>query len=1160
MKVFSMNWCAIMLAAVLFLLGMDASGQGLTGQISGTVQDPAGVAVPNLNIELKNMGTGQVRSVATDVSGTFVVAELIPGTYMISINGAGFKTYEQTGIILTAAQRLSLRPITLELGTVKEVVSVSAVTGQLQLEAASGERTGLVTSSQMLAVPTKGRNYLTLLALMPGITQPNNPDSITQGLSGMHANGIQGGGETLNLDGIPNMDTGAQDGTQTTPSLESIAEVKVLTSNYQAEYGRSWGWVINVISKSGTSEFHGGAYLFLRNDALNANNFFNNTRGLKRPRYRYNFPGYTLGGPVLIPKVLRSRDRLFFFWSQEFLPQTLPIAQRLATFPTTLERAGNFSQTVDTNGALIPVYDPLSSPRKPFSGNVIPLDRIDKVGQALLSQFPLPNAASPTNYIYNSVYQGTLKQPHRSELLRVDWNIGSKTTFYTRLHHSIDNTVSNGWFSAFPVNNTYPQLTGSYEAPAKGGVATLIHTFSPTLVNELTFGVNRMTQTLHIDPASATANSRAALGVNFPQFYPQNNPFNVLPNASFGGVSSAPSISWESRFPFGGTDDIWNVSDNLAKTYGPHNLKAGIYIERTTRNSVAYSNNQSYPGTVSFGRDSNDPLDTNYAFANAMLGTITNYVESTSRPISHARYANFEWFVQDNWRVNKRLTLDLGVRFYRILPTSAARGQLGGFSPSSFDPAQAPQLVHPYLTSTGSRVGINPNTSELLPAVSIGTLAPGSGKFWDGMQTFSESIFKSPGLQAMPRFGFGWDVFGNQKLVVRGGFGMFPGRIGDDRTSDFLFQPPVYTMLNFNYTTISGLTNAKPALAPMNVMGTQLDFQPTTVYSYSFGVQRDLGLGIVVDAAYVATLTRHMFTQNSLNAVPYGTYFKASSIDKTLSGNTPLPLNFLRPLRGFGDVVYETFSGNSNFNSLQAQVNRRFTHNLAFGTSWTWSKAMGLIYSGALNPFINPRIRNYGKWGFDHTHMLVANFNYTLPKFSQRWDNILSRVVMDNWEVSGIVSFISGSPLGLSYNLVSGTNITGAGGSGVDSRVNLTGNPNLARGDRGGPGLIAFNTAVVQQPPAADFGIGNAPPDPVRGPGVNNFDLAILKNFPFGSDGKRRVQFRLEGFNAFNHTQFSGVGNAARFDASGKQVTSTFGTYTSAANARIVQLGLKFNF
>jgi hypothetical protein len=293
-----------------------------------------------------------------------------------------------------------------------------------------------------------------------------------------------------------------------------------------------------------------------------------------------------------------------------------------------------------------------------------------------------------------------------------------------------------------------------------------------------------------------------------------------------------------------------------------------------------------------------------------------------------------------------------------------------------------------------------------------------------------------------------------------------------------------------------------------------------------------------------------------LNAVPYGTNVLPSSIDRTVSGTTPLPINFLRPIQGYGDIVYNEMASTSSYHSMQTQVNRRFSRGLMFGAAWTWSKTMDLVDgNNVINPFMDPRTWHYGKAGFDRTHTLVVNYTYSIPGLGTRLNNSVAKAIFDNWELAGVATFLSGEPEGVSYTLVSTSDLTKGGGSGVTARPDLLSNPILPKSER--TPLRAFRTESVVAP-ADPFGRGNAPKDVFRGPGTNNWDITLNKNFSI-SEGKL-IQFRFETYNTFNHTQFSSVDTAARFDAAGNQVNQRFGQYTASRDPRKVQLGLKFSF
>jgi hypothetical protein len=1139
-----------------------ALGQGLTGQLSGSVVDSSGSALPGVAVTVQNTGTQVSRDVLTGEDGTFVITELLAGTYDVTLSLTGFKTYKQTGVALSANERVALRPITLDLGQVTETIAVTAEAARVQTQ--SAERSGLITQEQLKEVTLKGRDYVGMLRLLPGVIDTANREAPGwNNIGGIAINGGRNNTINLTYDGVTNLDTGSNTGPFLAPGLDSIAEIKVLTSNYQAEYGRSSGGTINVVTKSGSRDFHGGGFFAKRSESLNANEWQNNKANAVKPPYRFNYSGYNIGGPIVLPHFNSERNKLFFFWNEEFLPRTDPgtLIQRMV--PTALERQGDFSQSFDTNGALIVIKDPTTG--QPFPGNKIPANRIDANGQALLNLFPLPNATSPQRQ-YNYTFQSSFEHPRNDQVLRVDWNVAPKTTFYSRLNFGYE-AYKGGW--GFVLNNAnWPQLPIAYEIHSYGIVNTLLHTFDPSLVMEVTVGLNHGKQTVApLTPADLDRNDRNNVGLGgLPVFFPTANPSRIVPNVSFNPaglalpangtsntVSQMGQLGVEGRYPFFGQNDIWNSSINLTKVAGAHNMKAGLFFEHTTRPAARSS---TFNGNFNFDRNTANPLDTNYPFSNAILGYVNAYSEATSHPDANARFTNIEWFVQDNWRLRRNFTVDAGVRFYRIGPTQSVGDQLAVFEPSLFDQSQAPLLVQPVSTPDGRR-GLNPLTGEILPAVKIGTYVPNSGNVSNGVKVFDNGILNTPAIQVAPRVGFSWDVFGDGKTAIRGGWGLFFDRFNDDIILQQVELPPLVNTPTANYTTISALLQTPLSLSPATSRYIDSNYHPQHIHNYSIGVQRDLGWKLLADVAYVGSKGRDLLQTRNINAVPYGADFLPANIDPTTGG--ALPANFLRPYRGYGDILVSEFAAFSDYDALQVQVTRRYAAGFRFGTSYTYSVAKNVggttgTVNPTVNPFLNERDRNYADVGRHHN--LAVNYSYDVPGLSKFWNSAIVRGVFDNWQISGVTTALSGATLPLTYTIAGVSDLTGGQGNGLDTRVDFTCDPNLSRSDRN-PNR-AFATECVAPPSLATNRIGTARGDEIIGPGYLNWDITFAKNVPFGAG--KRVTFRCELYNAFNTVQFSAVNTAAVFNAAGQQTNNQFGQYTQARDARRIQLTARIDF
>jgi len=964
--------------------------------------------------------------------------------------------------------------------------------------------------------------------------------------------GLRGEFNTYSVDGLFMNDLGTRDTLYNPTNMDAIAEVKVLFTNYQAEYGRGGGAIINAVTKSGTQQFHGGGYIYKRHEQLNANGFFNNLNRIPKPRYRYTTGGFTIGGPLYWPGKLNSnRDKLFFFYSNETLRGDAPQGLIQVTMASQLERVGDFSQSLDVNNRLIAIRDPLSGGS--FPNNVVPASRINSNGQKILQLFPLPNqldrAITRGNYNYN--FQESIFSPKQNHVFRIDANVTSKIRMYfrgsiwreTNEGHRLGGGQPAPAWGYLPVRAKYVDDAASYN---------FTYAISPTLVHEFSASAHHsgeVSPALHAEDLDRL--NRAKIGLTLPQFYPQFNPFNLVPWASFGGVPSAAALRTDGRFPKVGADTVFAFTDSWSWIRGAHNFKFGFYGERIRQ---AEGKDSTYAGAFDFGRDVNNPNDSNYAYSNAILGNFLSYSESSARNGVESRGGTLEWYAQDNWKVTRKLTLDYGLRLSYFVPDYSADGKGAYFDPFRFDLSRRVVLFEPALNAQRQRVARNPLTGEFAPPPFIGAIVPDvgdvvNGTVVQGASGYSSSFVHNRGIEWGPRFGFAYDPFGDGKTAIRGGAGIFynnrGGGGGSNRNPPSQFTPFSY------YGSLTSYINAGSVLSPFATTSAARSNETPTVYNLSFGVQRDVGHQTVVDVAYVSTLGRHLRQQVDINQIPYGARFQPQNQDSTTG--RPLIDNFFRPYRGYTSINYRENAGTSNYHSLQVQANRRFSRGVQFGGSWTWSKTMDFTSTddGTWATYAPRRIWHYGKAAFDRTHVVAINWLWELPRASRMWNNLLVRGAFDDWQVSGIITFASGAPFGISLGTVDTTDITG-GGDGV--RPNVLGNAALPKGQRTINRF--FNPEVFARPAVGDR--GNAPKDVVRGPGINNWDLSIFKDFPVKE--RARFTFRWEMYNAFNHTQFFAIDTATRFDASGRQTNARLGAVISNRDSRRMQGSLRFSF
>ncbi|HEY8461755.1 MAG TPA: carboxypeptidase regulatory-like domain-containing protein [Blastocatellia bacterium] len=1176
-----------MLFSLALLLAVSVFAQ-TSASLSGTIHDPQGSAVIGAKVTLKDAGGTTQLETVTNSEGFYIFPIIQPATYTVTIEATGFKKVVKTGIVVNASDRQSTGVTTLEVGDIATTVEVTADAAQLQIKTESGEQGNAINNQQIQNLAVNGRNYLDLLKITPGVVATTSfATSGPGGLGNINVNGTRPGKNNLTIDGTTNVDTGSNGTQHIALSLDNIAEFKLLTSNYQAEYGRSGGGAIQIVTKSGTSEFHGTGYYFHRHEQFNANSFLNNAvprvNGIQpnqRNFYRYNQQGFNVGGPVLLPKKA-LKDKLFFFFSQEWQEQLVPQNARQSRVPTSDEVNGNFSNLRNGNGDPILLRDPdiaitdtvkcQPTPANPdpnisyqgacFPDNRIPKGRINLNGQRILQLFnkfentPFNTAGNGFQYNHNS--QLSVSYPRRETSIRVDYNLSDTTKAYVRYTRDADQQIMPyglGWTGG---NNQIPFDNLIFkQAPAWNSTLNVTSALSSTLTNEFIFGASQNNLTLN--PTNPTAGSYDGIGFDFAlpfAGYPPAQWFNItfadVPNQNFGGSNGY------SQFPYKNSNTTFDIYDNVSKVVGTHTLKAGIYYQRSRKDQAAGDS-----AAIVFRNNPNDPRNTGHPYANALLGNFDTF-RQPNIGIFQGQYrsTNIEWYLQDNWKVNNRLTLDYGMRFNLIYPQYDKRFQDFYFVPEKYDPAQAVRLYRPtcangafvnnrFCATNADQRAFDPaNPDVLLPAFLIGRIVPGSGNPFNGMVNGKDLFpggIKSRGVQFGPAFGFAYDLFGDKKTVLRGGYRLGYDRVqGNELAFAAVGQPPLFFNPTFNFGNLAtvGQSAGDIALGVTSVIAADPEGHIPSVQSFSLQLQHDLGWNTVLSVGYVGTLSRHQQELLNLNYSPYGELFTAAAQDPSryaggvvptqeaglaqmykdagvnFSGANALQSQFLKRYQGYDTIGLRTFGGSSNYHSMQATLNKRFGSSLNFGLAYTWSKAMGTAnnYTDFINPVCS-RCADYRRLDFDRTHLMVINYDWQVPGL--RSDNWFLKYATNGWQVTGITQFISGQPADVNAGIAGGININQRiGGSWTEPvRGIFAGNPNASK-DRD----KYFNFETISLPTVSEAlaARGAYPRNFLSRPGTNVTDLSLFKNIPLGGDNARKIQLRFEMFNIFNQAQFS---------------------------------------
>jgi hypothetical protein len=1124
------------------------------GRISGTVTDMAGALVQGAAIKVMNDATGLTRTTVTDDNGFYIVTNLMPSNYTVSAEREGFKKTVKTGHTLVADGRLTI-DLSMEPGAVSESVTVTAANTET-INTTSGEVARVIDGAQVRELALNGRNYLQLTTLIPGAPLLNDDQLglMTSLSTSQPINGNRGNANNLTVDGGFNLDSGSNNSQINNVGIDFIQEVKIQTSNFSAEYGRNSGASINVVTKSGGNQFHGSAFEFLRNDKLDANNFFSNARGrftdkagaiapdvrvptgdprvgkevVERPSLRYNNFGFSLGGPII-------KDKFFFFGGVEWKSIRRFSDATNRTIPTRAERAGDFSLrlagpdgrvgTAD-DGRLI---DPVT--RQQFPGNRIPANRITTDGRALAGVYDamesLAVAYTDTPTGNNALYQRPNPFDFRQEILRLDYRFNDKHSIYGRYIHDDYDLIDP--FGTF-INSQLPTVPSNRLRP--GFSYQVAHTWliSASVVNEAKINAAWNGQRI---PPVGDAWERDTYGFTFPQLFQDGGRFeNSIPDVTVSGFASFAGAARSLVSP---TTDI-GFSDNLTITRGKHSLKTGALIVRNRKDQNGRS---VYAGNLEFNNSGN-PNSTSNAFADVLLGNFRRYSEAESDPIGFFRFTQIEAYVSDSWKAHPKLSLEIGLRFQYQVPIYTQANNIVNFDPRLYDPANAVTVLASGLidgSKGGNRLNGLIRAGEGVPARELVRVPNG-----DSPQVLAVPAGAPRGLYDTarvfaPRLGFAWSPLGDGKMAIRGGLGIFYDRPEGNIIFSSLNIPPFSTSSQFENGNLSNPAGGRAsAIAPFDTINTiDPDLKVPYATNFSLSVQREMPYGILGEVAYVGNLGRHLLRQPDINQPT----FASQAANAQLPVSQRLATNALRPFKGFSQIRMRLSDSTSNYHALQVYAAKR-KGDLTLTTSYTWSKVLTDASGNADNPE-EPFDRHfsYGPATFDRRHIFVATYTYRLPFF--RGLKGVGAAALTGWELSGITHMQTGG-------FFTPTATTAIGSRRADyngTRVRLLSSLQT-------PGAW-FNTAAFAPPPEGR--LGNAGVGVIEGPGRHLWNLSARKLFDI-TEGIR-MQFQADFFNAFNQTNFNDPGIALGSLASPNRA---FGTISGAAPGRNVQLGLKLTF
>ena len=1120
--------CILFVALSFLILGLSTIGFGqeLAATLTGAVSDPTGAMVPGAAVLVHSDDTGaDVRTVVTSGTGAFNITNLPAGHYTVTVNSPGFQTFIAKGVILYTAEKHTL-DVHLNAGKVSETVEVTA--GNAPIQTTTAEQSGTVTGEQVRELALNNRNFEQLVLLQPGVAN-QLPDKVGFGLqnnTSISINGARTGANNWSVDGGDINDSGSNGTLLNTPGIDAIQEFTMERSNYDAAFGRSGGGQILVATKSGTNQFHGSAYEFNRNNYYNANTFGDreaialggDPSQNKTPIERYNDYGFTIGGPLFVPKLYHpEKDKTFFFWSEEWRKSSLP-ATNIIPVPTAAQLNGVFTTPIPVapNGCVTASGGTYTISPSCFSKN----------STAYLNAFMSKYPADSTGQLITPYSQ---LSNFRQDIIRLDQNVGDRVRVYARYMEDV--VPQNQPFSLWGGNN-YPGVeTTSVNAPGRNLVINATANINPRVVNEVEFvnawgAINANLSAIANSPAftSQLTNNTA---------YPET--YGRAPNVAITGYTGLGN----GVGPYFERNIDRNIFDNLSIQHGNHTIRVGFTSMWMQKTENASSGVSSFNFTNTNGND---------AFANFLLGQADSYSQPNKDTIPHLRYTNFEAYVQDDWKVTRRLTLNLGVRYSYFPSPTDSNNTLVNFDPALFNPALAPAIdangngMGSFNAATYANGLIFPKGAACAAAQAISSQVACS--------PFGSRINPSSNNNWGPRFGIAYDPFGDGKWAIRAGYGIFYDRTlnGIWEQNAFGDPPLVQTTTTNNTATSSANLFDNPlagtaAAAPtgpnaLTITGTPT-FKVPSYQDYNVSVQHEVLTNTVLEVGYVGTKGTHLLGDLDMNQPTVA----------AREANPTADVNGIRPFLGYGAINARVPIYTSNYNSLQASLNRHFTKGLTLGVAYTWSKLLTTNpYDRGLSAYNTYDLKqSYGPSVLNTPQMFVASYVYDFPFYKN--SRGLAGYVLGGWELSGIVTIQSGQsqivtqggdPWALAGN-PGGLGMTRPGET-VYIRPDQIGDPNGSKSV-----LQWFNTAAFTQ---AVGHFGSSRPGALLGPGYQIWDTSLIKNINFGE--KAALQLRLETFNTFNHGSPSSIDTGIN--------DSSYGSVNGWHDPRTVQIGAKIKF